>query len=191
MVSDLELPVVRRWAQGPRDRSSLPGQLSRASLSHNCFARDGGSSHPVYAEQTREREEVTADYARPKNPLIIPSSLSLSLFHMHNSSVKDDTVLITLSLSLAPQRTSKEPNPNAMCIKSLESSQRSILDQKAFAPILTVSDWIIRIWTMGEAGLSIFSHALGKQEGQRRGYFGLEYVLAHPCSHSPRHLGNL
>lgn len=45
-----------------------------------------------YIEQTGERgEEVTADYARPKNPLII-----LSLFHMHNN-VKDDTVLITLS----------------------------------------------------------------------------------------------
>ena len=33
---------------------------------------------------------------------------------------------------------------------------------------------------MGEAGLSIFSHALGKQEREerRRGYFGLEFVLA-------------
>ena len=99
-------------------------------LAKNCFARDGGAPHPVYAEQ---REEVTADYARPKNPLIIPS-LSLS----HAQQQRERRYCVDNPLSFSPQRTSKEPN--AICIKSLEPSQRSILDQKAFAQILTVSD---------------------------------------------------
>ena len=58
-----------------------------------------------YIEQTGERgEEVTADYARPKNPLIIPS---LSLSHAQQ---RERRYCVDNPLSRSRQRTSDSPS---------------------------------------------------------------------------------